>query len=227
MPQPSDLSLIVRHLGCCQYLEIFEAMKLFTLNRQKNTPDEIWLLEHFPVFTQGQAGNKDHVYSPGDIPVIQSDRGGHVTYHAPGQITVYLLIDLQRLGVGVRDIVTLIERSVIETLAHWGILATTHNKAPGVFVGDATESLTGVKKIASLGLRVRRGCSYHGFNLNVDMDLQPWSRINPCGLNIEMTQMLDVVEGNRSLTDISSYIANILAEKLGYNKYKTETTLGC
>ena len=123
MGQVPELPLIVRYLGCCQYLDTFEAMKSFTSDRSENTPDEIWLLEHFPVFTQGQAGKEEYILAPGDIPVVQSDRGGHVTYHGPGQITGYLLIDLKRLGLGVRDLVTLIEASLVETLAHWGISA--------------------------------------------------------------------------------------------------------
>tara|TARA_B110000503_G_scaffold2295_1_gene3031 strand:+ start:6896 stop:7579 length:684 start_codon:yes stop_codon:yes gene_type:complete len=225
MRQAPVLPLIIRHLGCCQYLDIFSAMKSFVSERQKSTPDEIWLLEHFPVFTQGQAGNKRHLIAPGDIPVVQSDRGGHVTYHAPGQITGYMLIDMRRLGLGVRDIVTLIEKSIIETLAYWDIKATTDLKAPGVFVGDATEDAGEVKKIASLGLRIRRGYSYHGFNLNIDMDMDPWSRINPCGLGIPMAQMVDFLEERVSLIDIFEYISNILAQNLGYNEHKVEFTL--
>lgn len=222
MRQIFSPSLIIRNLGCLQYLDTFESMKLFTSQRQEITPDEIWLLEHFPVFTQGQAGNEDHILRPGNIPVIQCDRGGHVTYHGPGQITGYVLIDLERLGIGIRDIVSMIEKSVIETLSHWGISATTNAKAPGVFVGDATTSLVGIKKISSLGLRIRRGCSYHGFNLNVDMDLEPWSRINPCGLDLEMTQVVDILKKNVALADISSHIADILAKKLGYNDYEVK-----
>ena len=225
MRQPPSLPLIVRHLGCCQYLDTFAAMKSFVSERQKSTPDEIWLLEHFPVFTQGQAGSKKHLIAPGDIPVVQSDRGGHVTYHAPGQITGYILIDMQRLGIGVRDIVTLIEKSIIETLAYWNIKATADPRAPGVFVGDAAGDLGGLKKIASLGLRIRRGYSYHGFNLNIDMDMGPWSRINPCGLGIPMTQMIDFLEERVPLIDIFKCISNILAQSLGYNEYKVEFTL--
>ncbi|WP_462292145.1 lipoyl(octanoyl) transferase LipB [Haliea sp.] len=148
-------------------------MKQFTDSRTGTTPDELWLLQHPPVFTQGQAGKAEHVLAPGDIPVIQVDRGGQVTYHGPGQWVLYLLVDLRRCNLGVRQLVTLIEASLVELLAAYGIAAAPRADAPGVYVnGD---------KIASLGLRVRRGCSYHGLALNVDLDLEPFQRINPCG----------------------------------------------
>jgi lipoyl(octanoyl) transferase len=200
-------------------------MKLFTSKREKITPDEIWFLEHFPVFTQGQAGDNSYVIKPAEIPVIKTDRGGHVTYHGPGQITGYVLIDIERLSIGAKDLVNVIEGSIIETLAFCGISGQTNIKSPGVFIGNTKKDLVGVKKISSLGLRVRRGCSYHGFNLNVDMNLEPWSRINPCGLNVEMTQISDIAEKKISLADIANFLAGILAKKLGYNNYKTETTL--
>jgi lipoyl(octanoyl) transferase len=220
MGQAPNLPLIVRYLGCRQYLDTFEAMKAFTAERTKDTPDEIWLLEHEPVFTQGQAGKEEYILMPGDIPVVKSDRGGHVTYHGPGQITGYLLIDLKRLGLGVRDLVTLIEVSLVETLAHWGIKATPRPDAPGVYV-DSPVIAKG-SKIASLGLRVRRGCSYHGLNFNVDMDLSPWSRINPCGLGVTMTQMNDLLDTPVSLNEVAEYLANILTKKLGYNDHRVE-----
>lgn len=209
-----DLPLIVRYLGCRPYLDTFEAMKSFTANRDETSPDEIWLLEHEPVFTQGQAGKEEYVLTPGDIPVVQSDRGGHVTYHGPGQITGYLLIDMRRLGIGVRDLVDLIELSLVETLAHWGIDAAPRPDAPGVYVQSGEKSGA---KIGSLGLRVRRGCSYHGLNFNVDMDLSPWQRINPCGLGVEMTQMNDLLDSPAALADVAEYLAKILTAKLGYN----------
>lgn len=211
--------LVVRYLGCCSYLDTFEAMKRFTADRDENTPDEIWLLEHEPVFTQGQAGKKEYILSPGDIPVIQSDRGGHVTYHGPGQITGYLLIDLRRLGLGVRDLVDLIEHAIVETLAHWNIEAAPRPDAPGVYIQSGKKSGA---KIGSLGLRIRRGCSYHGLNFNVNMDLSPWARINPCGLGVPMTQMSDVLERPVSLEDVAQYLANILTAKLGYNEHLIE-----
>lgn len=210
-----ELPLIVRYLGCRAYADTFEAMKTITSTRDAETPDEIWLLEHQPVFTQGQAGKQEYILMPGDIPVVQSDRGGHVTYHGPGQITGYLLIDLKRLGIGVRGLVTLIEEALVETLAHWGIRAAPRPDAPGVYVDNGA-------KIGSLGLRVRRGCSYHGLNFNVDMDLSPWSRINPCGLGVPMTQMNDLLEQPVTLQEVSEYLADILTRKLGYNGHLVE-----
>lgn len=211
-----DLPLIVRYLGCRPYLDTFEAMKSFTDHRDETSSDEIWLLEHEPVFTQGQAGKEEYILEPGDIPVVQSDRGGHVTYHGPGQITGYLMIDMRRLGIGVRDLVDLIELSLVETLAHWGIDAAPRTDAPGVYVQSGEKSGA---KIGSLGLRVRRGCSYHGLNFNVDMDLSPWQRINPCGLGVEMTQMNDLMVRPVDLADVAEYLAKILTAKLGYNSH--------
>lgn len=210
-----DLPLIVRYLGCRAYADTFEAMKTLTSTRNAETPDEIWLLEHEPVFTQGQAGKQEYILMPGDIPVVQSDRGGHVTYHGPGQITGYLLIDLKRLGITVRDLVSLIEAALVETLAHWGITAAPRPDAPGVYVENGA-------KIGSLGLRVRRGCSYHGLNFNVDMDLTPWARINPCGLGVPMTQMNDLLLNKVTLQQVSEYLADILTSKLGYNAHRVE-----
>ena len=168
------MDVVCRRLpGRADYLATLQAMKTFTDNRDADTPDELWLLQHPRVFTQGQAGKAEHVLAPGDIPVIQVDRGGQVTYHGPGQWVLYLLVDLRRRGLGVRQLVTLIENSIVQVLADYGIHAAPRADAPGVYVdGD---------KIASLGLRVRRGCSYHGLALNVDLDLEPFLRINPCG----------------------------------------------
>ncbi|MEM6999984.1 MAG: lipoyl(octanoyl) transferase LipB [Pseudomonadota bacterium] len=172
----------VRDLGRSDYEPVFAAMKTFTQERDQSTADEIWFTEHEPVFTQGQAGKVEHVLAPGDIPVVQSDRGGQVTYHGPGQITGYLMFNLRRLGIGVRDLVTNIELAMIDTLALYGIEAAARADAPGVYVGG--------DKIGSLGLRVRRGCAYHGLSLNVAMDLEPFSRINPCGLfGVQVTHM--------------------------------------
>lgn len=165
--------LRVRQLGCVDYQATLDAMRRFTDERTSTSPDEIWLLEHPPVFTQGQAGRAEHLLAPGDIPVVQVDRGGQVTYHGPGQWVAYLLIDLRRRSLGVRALVDLIEAALLETLASFAVQANADPKAPGVYVDSA--------KIASLGLRVRRGCSYHGLALNVAMDLEPFSRINPCG----------------------------------------------
>lgn len=178
----SVLQLLERQLGLVAYEPTLTAMREFTDSRGAQTPDELWLLQHPPVFTQGQAGKAEHVLAPGDIPVIQVDRGGQVTYHGPGQWVLYLLVDLRRHSVGVRDLVTLIEDSLIQLLAEYAISAVAKSGAPGVYVaGD---------KIASLGLRVRRGCSYHGLALNVDMDLEPFQRINPCGYEgLQVTSM--------------------------------------
>lgn len=178
-------SLVVRHLGRRDYAEVFAEQRAFTDSRGADTPDELWFLQHDPVFTQGQAGKAEHLLMPGGIPVVQSDRGGQVTYHGPGQIVVYLLMDLRRLGYSIRSLVTRIEQSLVDTLAAYGIAAAADPKAPGVYVDGA--------KIASLGLRVRQGCSYHGLSLNVDMDLEPFSRINPCGYQgLRMTQVREL-----------------------------------
>lgn len=178
------LPVIVKDLGRTDYEPIFHAMQTFTEERTKETIDEIWFTEHEPVFTQGQAGKQEHLLAPGDIPVVQTDRGGQVTYHGPGQITGYLMFDIRRLSIGVRDLVTNIELAMVDTVAEYGIDAQPRPDAPGVYVES--------NKIGSLGLRVRRGCSYHGLSLNVDMDLEPFSRINPCGLfGIEVTHIAD------------------------------------
>ena len=163
----------MRELGLVDYRATLTAMRQLTDSRDADSPDELWLLQHPPVFTQGQAGKAEHVLAPGAIPVIQVDRGGQVTYHGPGQWVLYLMVDLRRQQLGVRDLVNLIERSVVQLLQEYAISAVNKPEAPGVYVAG--------EKIASLGLRVRRGCSYHGLALNVDMDLEPFERINPCG----------------------------------------------
>lgn len=174
--------LVLRELGLVDYLPTLDAMRHFTDARGADSSDELWLLQHPPVFTQGQAGKAEHVLAPGEIPVIQVDRGGQVTYHGPGQWVLYLLVDLRRRQLGVRDLVTLIERSLVQLLGEYSIAAASRPAAPGVYVAD--------EKIASLGLRVRRGCSYHGLALNVDMDLEPFGRINPCGYaGLQVTSM--------------------------------------
>ena len=165
--------LLQRELGMVAYEPTLQAMKDLTDKRTEDSPDELWLLQHPRVFTQGQAGRAEHVLTPGDIPVIQVDRGGQVTYHGPGQWVLYLMVNLRRHQLGVRGLVDLIEHSIVQLLAELGISAAPRPDAPGVYVDGA--------KIAALGLRVRKGCSYHGLSLNVDMDLEPFSRINPCG----------------------------------------------
>ncbi len=186
-PAPPGL-ILRRRPGLQDYQSTWEAMRAFTRARDATTPDALWLLEHPPVFTLGQAGRPEHLLNPGAIPVIQTDRGGQVTYHGPGQLIAYLLFDLRRAGIGVKRLVHILEQSVIELLAARGIAAAARADAPGVYVDGA--------KIASLGLRVRQGCSYHGLALNVAMDLEPFRRINPCGYpGLTVTQMTDLVSG--------------------------------
>lgn len=178
-------TLIVRQLGRRDYLSVWGAMKAFTAGREPHAPDEIWAVEHPPVFTQGLNGKEENILNPGDIPVVQVDRGGQVTYHGPGQLVLYMLIDLGRRRLGVKDLVRHLEDAVIDSLAEYRILAGRREGAPGVYVGDA--------KIASLGLRVKRGCSYHGLSFNIDMDLTPFARIHPCGLKgVAVTQLRDL-----------------------------------
>ncbi len=178
----------VLQLGRVDYTATYARMREFTLQRTSETADELWFVEHPPVFTQGQAGRPEHVLAPGDIPVIQSDRGGQVTYHGPGQIVVYPLLDLARLGYGVRSLVTRLEQAICDALAVFGIDAAGRRDAPGVYVGE--------DKIASIGLRVRHARTYHGIAVNVDMDLEPFTRINPCGYaGLRMTQVRDLVPG--------------------------------
>lgn len=179
-----------RQLGLVDYEPTLRAMKDLTDTRTADDPDELWLLQHPRVFTQGQAGKAEHVLAPGDIPVIQVDRGGQVTYHGPGQWVLYLLIDLRRRSWGVRDLVNTIESSIVTLLQEYGVDAVPDPKAPGVYVNGA--------KIAALGLRVRRGCSYHGLSLNVDMDLEPFGRINPCGYQgLQVTSMARLLGANQ------------------------------
>lgn len=165
--------VIVRQLGRQPYAPIFEAMKRFTDERDQNTPDEIWLVEHDAVFTQGQAGKAEHILMPGDIPIVQVDRGGQVTYHGPGQQVIYLMLNIKRRKLGVRHLVTAMEEAVVGLLAKYDVKAYPKPDAPGVYVDE--------KKVCSLGLRIRNGCSFHGLALNVNMDLSPFQRINPCG----------------------------------------------
>lgn len=201
--------LMVRNLGLVEYLPTLEAMRTLTAERQAGTPDEVWLLQHPPVFTQGQAGKAEHVLAAGDIPVIQVERGGQVTYHGPGQLVCYLMLDLRRLGLGVRELVTVMEQSLVELLAGYGVQAAPRADAPGVYVAGA--------KIASLGLRVRRGCSFHGLALNVDMDMEPFGRINPCGYSgLQMTQLRAQVSGSVDIGDVAERLEQILRQRLGY-----------
>jgi len=208
-PTAARQEAIVRDLGRTEYRPVFTAMRDFTENRSQHTPDELWFTEHEPVFTQGQAGKAGHVLAAGDIPVVQTDRGGQVTYHGPGQIVGYLLFDLRRMGLSVRGLVTGIETAVIDVLAGYGIVGKARPDAPGVYVDGA--------KIAALGLRVRRHCSYHGLSFNIDMALEPFQRINPCGMTgLPVTQLkglcgevdLDAVKGRLTRAMAGSYPVN-------------------
>ncbi len=202
--------VLIRELGIEPYQPTWEKMQAFTAERDESTRDEIWLLQHEPVFTQGQAGKAEHLISTGDIPVVQVDRGGQVTYHGPGQLIVYLLINLRRRKMGVREIVDVMEKSLVALLADYGIDAYAKPDAPGVYVNDA--------KIASLGLRVRRGCSFHGLALNLDMDLEPFLRINPCGYaGMQMTQLAELTE-MPPINQLMKDLVNHLVNKIGYNQ---------
>ena len=203
--------LTVRNLGAeTAYGEVLEAMRDFTDARAATTADELWLTEHSPVFTQGQAGKAEFLLDPGDIPVVQSDRGGQVTYHGPGQIVAYLLFDLRRLGLTVRSLVDGIEGAVVALLADYGLAASARADAPGVYVGR--------DKIAALGLRVRRGCSYHGLSLNVDMDLAPFARIVPCGLFDIGVAMLAGLAGPCSTAEVAPRLVEHLARQYGFER---------
>jgi lipoyl(octanoyl) transferase len=205
--------LIVRRLGLADYQPVWRAMQDFTDRRDGDTVDELWLVEHPPVFTQGQAGKAEHVLAPGDIPVIQVDRGGQVTYHGPGQIVAYPLVDLKRLGVGVREFVRRIEQAIIDVLALYGVHGERIDGAPGIYVdGD---------KIASLGLRVRRGCTFHGLAFNVEMDLEPFHRINPCGFQgLQVIRLSDLAA--LEFGAVENHLIEALAKQLGYSDVADE-----
>ncbi|OGT35762.1 MAG: octanoyltransferase [Gammaproteobacteria bacterium RIFCSPHIGHO2_12_FULL_37_14] len=211
----------IRWLGRQHYLNCWQAMQEFTDKRTDNTADEIWLLEHHPVFTQGQSGKPEHLLHPNDIPVIQTDRGGQITYHGPGQLMVYTLIDIKRKKFNIRQFVTLLEQSVIELLSSYHIPAYTNCNAPGVYVKtrEKLDPSTSMKehKICSIGLRIRRGCSYHGIALNVAMDLEPFTKINPCGFPGLLMTQCSVLDGPNNVYQTAKELANYLFKKLGYN----------
>jgi len=208
-------TLIIRQLGHTDYKEVWQAMQSFTDNRDEQTLDELWLVEHPAVFTQGQAGKDEHLLMPGDIPVVKVDRGGQITYHGPGQQVLYFMINLRRRKIGVRQLVTLIEECIVAALADYNIQANAKADAPGVYVDN--------KKIASLGLRVRKGCSFHGLALNVNMDLSPFLRINPCGYaGLEMIQTVDL-NGPKTLVDASNALVKHIVDllEIQHISYKT------
>ncbi len=206
-PGTSDGLFVIRYLGLCDYEASWRAMRDFTNARDAATPDELWLLQHPAIYTLGQAGRMEHLLDAGNIPVLKVDRGGQVTYHGPGQLIAYLLLDLKRAGLGVKGLVNLLETTVIEVLATQGVFAQARPDAPGVYVEGA--------KIASLGLRVRRHCSYHGLALNVDLDLEPFTRINPCGYpGLAVTRLVDLGV-TTPLDRIAEELAATLAGRLG------------
>ncbi len=199
---------MVRHLGEVDYRYSWQKMQDFTNQRQPDTADELWFLQHPAVYTLGKNGKIEHVLNPGDIPVINSDRGGQVTYHGPGQIVVYTLLDLNRLKIGVRQLVTVLEQSIIDLLANYAVESSARPDAPGVYVNDA--------KIAALGLRVRKGCSFHGLALNVDMNLEPFSRINPCGYEgLEVTQLKNFLT-DVDIKNVTEELQQALLKNLNY-----------
>jgi lipoyl(octanoyl) transferase len=205
-------SLRLRRLGLADYEPVWRAMQAFTDSRDQNSIDELWLVQHPPVFTQGQAGKAEHLLAPGNIPVVQVDRGGQVTYHGPGQIVAYPLVDIRRKRIGVKDFVHRIEQSIITVLTGYGIAGERVPGAPGIYVDD--------EKIASLGLRVRRGCTFHGLAFNIDMDLEPFQRINPCGysgLRVTCLSRLTAVD----FAEAEDLLVDSLARQLGYSEVGT------
>ncbi|HCE2127517.1 lipoyl(octanoyl) transferase LipB [Vibrio parahaemolyticus] len=207
--------LVVKRLGRQDYEPVWKAMHEFTDQRTEETPDEVWLVEHNPVFTQGQAGKAEHLINTGDIPVVQSDRGGQVTYHGPGQLVAYFLINLRRKKLGVRDLVATIENLVINTLKAYNIDSAARPDAPGVYVDG--------KKICSLGLRIRKGCSFHGLALNVNMDLTPFLRINPCGYaGMEMVQVSQF-NGPSDVETVEKQLIEELVTLLDYERVEFST----
>lgn len=213
MPSNPSSQIVFRQLGLQSYPTVWQRMKDFTDARDQNTRDEIWFLEHEPVFTLGQAGKTCHLLNPGDIPVIKTDRGGQVTYHGPGQLIAYLLIDLRNRGLGIKGLVSEIESVLIALLAELGVEAASRDKAPGVYVAG--------KKIASLGLRVRKSCTFHGLSLNMDMDLAPFSRINVCGYEeLEVTQIRDLV-ADVDQARVVELLQTHFINRLGYFSHET------
>lgn len=222
------MKLRIRKLGLIDYQTCWDAMRDFTETRDENTLDEVWLLEHPRVFTQGQAGKAEHVIAPGDIPVIQVDRGGQVTYHGPGQIVGYMLVDIRRRGLGIRWLVNGIENAIIDVLQQYDVKSFAKPEAPGVYLEGAQGKGRDGAKIAALGMRVRRGCTFHGLSLNIDMDLEPYARINPCGFSgLAVTQLRDLVDTVPTLEIVEKQLLQSLCAKLDYdpNTLQFETKL--
>ncbi len=213
----SENVLRLRRLGLSDYEPVWRAMQAFTDSRDEHTLDELWLVQHPPVFTQGQAGKAEHLLAPGEIPVVQVDRGGQVTYHGPGQIVAYPLVDIRRRGIGVKDFVHRIEEAIISVLATYGVPGARIAGAPGIYVAG--------EKIASLGLRVRRGRTFHGLAFNVDMDLEPFQRINPCGYaGLKVTQ-LSALAPVEETGAVERRLVESLAEQLGYSEIEDSEDL--
>ncbi|BAF61616.1 lipoyl(octanoyl) transferase LipB [Candidatus Vesicomyidisocius calyptogenae] len=202
----------VINLGRQDYLNIWDKMKTFTNTRDKNTKDELWIVEHNPVFTQGVSSKPEHILSNTDIPIVQTDRGGQVTYHGPGQVIIYCLFDLKRLGMGVKRIIEIIENSIIDLLRTYTIKAHLKSGAPGVYIDNA--------KIAALGLRIKQSRIYHGLSLNIDMDLSPFIQINPCGYqNLKVTQLCDLTDSRDTLNIIAKKLSQILINYVSRNRH--------
>jgi len=209
----SAQTLHIRDLGRQEYESVWHDMQNFTLNRDDNTDDELWIVEHPPVFTLGLNGKRKHLLNPGDIPVISVDRGGQVTYHGPGQLVMYTLLDLNRLGIGVKQLVQHIEKAIVNLLADYGIKAEGRRDAPGVYVDGA--------KIAALGLRIKNGKSFHGLAFNIDMDLEPFSRINPCGYEGMPVTQLSELKAEIDKAQITQQLIGHLTTILGYNNVQS------
>lgn len=209
--------LIIRNLGRQPYEPVWSAMQHYTDERDNDSPDELWVLEHDPVFTQGQAGKAEHLLAPGEIPVVKVDRGGQVTYHGPGQLVVYFLLDIRRLKIGVRQLVSHIENTIVDLMAEYGVTAAARPDAPGVYVDN--------QKLCSLGLRIRKGCSFHGLALNVNMDLSPFLRINPCGYaGMQMVQCSDL-NGPQTVAEAAAKVTQLFAQRIGYTAIQNSTGL--
>jgi lipoyl(octanoyl) transferase len=221
--------LIIKYLGRSDYEETWQAMKQFTDQRDANTADELWITEHDPVFTQGLNGKPEHILQSSNIPVVQIDRGGQITYHGPGQLVLYCLLNIQRLSFGVRTLVSIIEQSIVELLVRYDIDAFSRRDAPGVYVNLASVGYDEVQsgqiaKIAALGLRIRKGCCYHGLSLNINMDLKPFSNINPCGFEgLAVTQMVEL-NSSVSVEKVGRELAAILSQKMRPQKLASTLT---